>query len=417
MSKFRLFRDEAVAFQRDPLRAAEATPGAPSASALTWLLAAMVAAGLVFLFSGTYARKETVSGFLAPTLGIAKVYPPRGGLVVAVDVKDGQFAEQGAPLLTVQVGQSDGLGIDVDATVQQAMTRQRAALAEQIGVETAHAGAERGRISDRVVGLGREIAALEVQLATQRARTQVAEDQVSAVRDLVGKGYISAVEFKRRQDNFLAQRESEAALAGQIAAKQNEAAQEQHVLGELPGELAGKVAQLRASVADLDGRIAEIAGRHAYQLRAPVAGRISALQARVGLVADPAIPQLAIVPAGSLLHAELLVPARAIGFVEPGQTVLLAYAAFPYERFGLHRGRVETVSSTLLRPSELIGPIAASGPCYRVTVALERQSINAFGRAFPLGADMTLRADIVLDRRSLLDWVLEPLHSLRRDAA
>ena len=48
-----------------------------------------------------------------------------------------------------------------------------------------------------------------------------------------------------------------------------------------------------------------------------------------------------------------------------------------------------------------------------VTVALDRQTLAAFGREFPLGPDMTLRADIVLDRRSLLAWLFEPLLGLR----
>jgi len=170
---------------------------------------------------------------------------------------------------------------------------------------------------------------------------------------------------------------------------------------------------LRGSIADLEGRLAEIAGRHAYQLRAPVAGHVSALQARVGLAADTAVPLMAIVPTGSVLQAELLVPSRAIGFVEPGQTVRLAYEAFPFQRFGLHGGHVTTVSRNLLRPAELVAPIAINEPSYRVVVALDRQTLSAFGRDFPLGPDMTLKADIVFDRRSLLEWVFEPMFSLR----
>ena len=174
---------------------------------------------------------------------------------------------------------------------------------------------------------------------------------------------------------------------------------------------------LRSSVAEVEGRLAEAAGRHAYQMRAPVAGRISALQARVGLAADPSIPQLAIVPVETALEAQLFVPARAIGFVAPGQRVRLSYEAFPFQRFGLHGGRVQTVSRTLLRPSELVGPVAIGDPSYRVTVALDRQDITAFGRSFPLGTDMTLKADIVFDHRSLLQWLLEPILSLRGRSA
>jgi membrane fusion protein len=112
-----------------------------------------------------------------------------------------------------------------------------------------------------------------------------------------------------------------------------------------------------------------------------------------------------------MLRAELLVPAKAIGFIEPGDRVRLAYDAFPFQRFGLHGGHVETVSRTLLRPAEVVGPIVLHEPSYRVTVTLDRQAITAFGRDFPLAADMALKADIVFDRSSLMKWLLEPILS------
>ncbi|HUB13752.1 MAG TPA: HlyD family efflux transporter periplasmic adaptor subunit [Acetobacteraceae bacterium] len=373
----------------------------------------MVCAAIGFLASGDYARKETVSGFLVPTVGVSKIFPPRTGLVTAVDVVEGQLVEAGAPLLTVQVGQTDSQGSDVDAEVLQTLTRQRDALFEQAKLEQARTAEERARLRDEVIGLSRETTALQAQLEEQHLRSAVAEDQVAKVRELVAQGYISVVEFKRRQDNYLAQRQNEAALAQQIVEKQSAAAQQGHALDELSGQLAARLSVLRGEQAGLEGRLAETSGRRAYQLRAPVSGRISALQARVGLVADPTIPQLAIVPTGSVLEAELLVPARAAGFVAPGQTVRLAYQAFPYQRFGLYGGRVRNVSRTLLRPAEIVGPMAVRDPSYRVTVTLDRQSIQAFGREFPLGADMTVKADIVFDRRSLLDWVLDPVRSLR----
>lgn len=412
MTEFRMFRPEAVAYQRDPLRASEAFPVPPAPAALTWLLVALACAAIAFLAGGDYARKETVSGFLAPAVGVSKVYAPRGGLIVALAVTEGQLVEAGTPLLTVQVGQSDARGSDVDSAVLQTLARQRAAVAEQIELKKKEALEEESRLHDRLNGLSNEITALDAQLSLQRARSQVAEKQVAAIVGLVGKGYISVIELERRQDNSLVQKQNEAALAQQLTEKQNAATQEKDALSELPGQLAASLSTLRGSEAELDGRLAEIAGRHAYEIRAPVRGRVSALQARVGLAADPAIPELAIVPLESPLEAQLLVPAGAIGFVTTGQTVQLAYTAFPYQRFGLHNGRVMTVSGTLLRPSELIGPVAAAYPSYLVTVTLDRQSISAFGRSFPLRADMTLKADIILDRRSLLKWVLDPVLSL-----
>jgi membrane fusion protein len=338
---------------------------------------------------------------------------PRAGLIVSVNVQEDQLVEAGAALLTVKVGQSDDSGSDVDRSVLQSLARQRAALLDQVTLEQAKSDADRQQITHRVDGVGNELVAIQAELAAQRERTRVADDQVVAVRDLVKQGYISVVEFKRRQDNLLAQRQNEAALKRQIAERDAEAAQQRDALRQLPDALAARISVLRGSIADLEGRLAEIAGRHAYQLRAPAAGHVSALQARVGLAADTAVPLMSIVPTGSVLQAELLVPSRAIGFVEPGQTVRLAYEAFPFQRFGLHSGHVTTVSRNLLRPMELVAPIAIDGPSYRVIVALDRQTLSAFGRDFPLGPDMTLKADIVFDRRSLLEWVFEPMFSLR----
>jgi len=413
MASVSLFRPEAVDFQNERFKSGSVLPGPPPTAALTALLVVLVGALLGFLATCDYARKETAVGFLSPTLGVARVFPPRAGLVVAVHVAEGQDVPAGAPLITVQVGGSNDHGGDVDESVLQALAHQRDAMVDQIAQQRARGDDESRRLRDRIEGLGAEMAAQERELAVQQARSKLAEEQVTAVRDLVGQGFISVVEFKRRQDNYLAQRQSEASLAEQIAARRGEAAQQGHILDELPGDIAAKVSTLQASVAELDGRLAETEGRRGYMIRAPIAGRVSALQARVGLAADPAIPQLAIVPSGSALRAELLVPAKAIGFVEPGDRVRLAYDAFPFQRFGFHGGHVETVSRTLLRPAEVVGPIVLNDPSYRVTVVLDRQDITAFGRDFPLGADMALRADIVFDRRSLMKWLLEPVLSLR----
>jgi membrane fusion protein len=409
MATLSLFRAEAIAFQREGSRAGSLLPAPPAAGLLAALLFAGAAAMAIFLATGSYARKATVSGYLAPTLGVAKIQPPRAGIVVALHVVEGQSVEAGAPLVTVHVGETNDRGGDVDDTVMAALRQQRSTLLDQAALEQRRAEEEAARLRDQIAGFATELAAQEAELSAQRARERVAADQVDAVRELVSRGYISVVEFKRRQDNFLAQQQNAASLTRQIAEKRNQATQQRHMLDELASDTERKVSALQGSAAEIEARLAETEGRRAYLLRAPIAGRVSSLQARVGLPADPTIPQLSIVPEGSALKAELLVPARAIGFVEPGQRVRVAYEAFPFQRFGFHGGHVESVSRSLLRPTELVGPMSPTEPSFRVTVALDRQTIDAAGRELPLGADMALKADIEFDRRSLLAWLLAPV--------
>ena len=58
-------------------------------------------------------------------------------------------------------------------------------------------------------------------------------------------------------------------------------------------------------------------------------------------------------------------------------------------------------------------PLTLEGPSYRAIVALERPDIDAYGKRVPLQPDMLLKADIILEKRTLVDWILNPLLSAR----
>jgi membrane fusion protein len=44
---------------------------------------------------------------------------------------------------------------------------------------------------------------------------------------------------------------------------------------------------------------------------------------------------------------------------------------------------------------------------------LDRPDIDAYGKRVPLQPDMLLKADIILEKRTLVDWILNPLLSAR----
>jgi membrane fusion protein len=74
---------------------------------------------------------------------------------------------------------------------------------------------------------------------------------------------------------------------------------------------------------------------------------------------------------------------------------------------------VKKVAHTILTGNETTGPITLKEPAYRVSVALERPDIDAYGLKMPLQPDMLLRADVVLEQRSLMRWLLDPVLSAR----
>jgi membrane fusion protein len=92
----------------------------------------------------------------------------------------------------------------------------------------------------------------------------------------------------------------------------------------------------------------------------------------------------------------------------------LRYQAFAYQKFGQSHGVVSEVSRTALRPADLevAGLVADAEPLYRVRVRLDRQTVMAYGAAQPLRAGDLLDASVVIDRRRLWEWVLEPLYTV-----
>ena len=233
------------------------------------------------------------------------------------------------------------------------------------------------------------------------------------VRTTVAHGYTSMTEFRRRQDAELAQQQAVAELFRQVSEKAAEAREKARALDELTAKSADNLAVLQASIADTDANLAEARGKLGYIVSAPVSGRVDSLQISVGMSVETGVPFMSIVPENARLEASLLVPARAIGFISRGQTVRVAFDPYPFQRFGFYSGTIASVSDTLLKPAESAGPVAPTEPSYRVTVDLERQTITAYGSEVPLRPEMTLKANIIVDRRSLLEWLFDPLLSAR----
>ena len=114
------------------------------------------------------------------------------------------------------------------------------------------------------------------------------------------------------------------------------------------------------------------------------------------------------------MEAELLVPSSAIGFIEPGDRVRLRYQAFPYQKFGHQEGRVSQINRSALSTAELLGRGRQEGEAlYRINVVLARQSVTAYGKPEPLKPGMMLEADVMGERRRLIEWMFEPLYSLK----
>jgi membrane fusion protein len=380
---------------------------------LTAFLATILVTAVVYATLAAYSRKATAQGVVTSSPGVVRVLAPRLGTIVEVKVEEGASVTAGQLLFRVVAEETGASGTGSDTAILAALTEQRSVLDEQIRNEQPRIAAEATRLDAQIRDLAGEIDQLENQRRLQSARAVEARGFHDQGVPFRAAGVVTANELHNRLQSALTEEQNLASLDERLEARRGELQQARLRLRALPLEAADRLARLRRDLTDNEQRIAETEGRRRYDVRASIAGRITNLQAQIGATVDPRIPQLSIVPEDIRFHVDLFVPARAIGFLRPGQPVRLRYDAFPFQRFGTYGGIVEAVASTMLAPKDVTGPVAPHEPAYRVKVALARQSIDAFGREVALQPDMTLSADIILEKRSLLEWLFEPLLSAR----
>jgi membrane fusion protein len=269
-------------------------------------------------------------------------------------------------------------------------------------------------LEQRVASMQQEAVQLKAQLVTQQARVRSAQSALARYQALVKQKFVSEAVVQEKQDELLEQHGRLQVLQrGEVTLQRDLAALKLEV-GSSALKAHSKREGIDREISQLDQQLTEYEAKRALVIAAPVDGTVTTVLAEEGQNAGTSAPLLSILPAGAQLQAELLVPSRSIGFIAREQTVALRYQPFPYQRFGLYRGRVTEISKTLISPGDTTLPVPLEGPAYRVTVALESQSVSAYGQQVPLQAGMTIDADVLLDHRRLLEWIFDPLYSLTR---
>ncbi len=422
-----LFRAEALAERRTPWLGTVLL--APQLSHRVYTTVAVVAAAaiLALLFGASFTRTARLNGWLVPPQGVVRVMAPRPGVVTVLHVAEGALVRRGQPLVTLSDElQSSALG-GVQAEVARHLGERSRSLTQEREHQRGLLDKQQRALSERLAAMRSEEAQFAREIDVMKARLAVARRNESLHREQREQGFISDMRLQMVESEALEQVARLSALERNLMTLRREKIAVSAELNELPLRAGKEIAMLDRSVAQVGQERAEAEARREIVIQAPGDGTVTAIQAVVGAAAGSAVPLLSIVPTDRLLEAHLYGPSRSIGFVQPGQRVLVRYPAFPYQRFGHHEGVVASVSRTAVSPGDLPAPLAgsagsaggggssggsASEPIYRIVVELASQGVAAYGQTMALQPGMSLEADVSLERRRLAEWVLEPLYAM-----
>ncbi|HJW11770.1 MAG TPA: HlyD family efflux transporter periplasmic adaptor subunit [Albitalea sp.] len=386
---------------------------------LTALVAVTALAVGGFLVEGRYTRKAHIAGVLVPDRGVLRLLPPQSGTVIESHAVEGRVVHKDELLFVLSPDRA-ALSGDTQVAVQQSLATRGRSLQDTSRQTMDLERAQRNALDRQIEDMRRELKQMDAEEDVQRQRFAIVNQVLAQWESLHNDNFASAAQVR-------AKREESLGVQGELLKLARQRAAQQRAVGVLEEQRRGLSLHTQVALGEIERDLATLAKESAeteasqrIYIRAPQDGVVTAVLAEPGHSVSPAAALASLLPAGAKLQAQLFAPSSAVGFVRPNQPVQLRYQAFPYQKFGHHAGQVMQVSRTPLQAAELAGlplPEAMKGtpgaePLYRITVTLDQQAVQAYGQAQPLAAGMQLEADVLLDRRRLIEWIFEPLLSV-----
>lgn len=461
-------RPRLVAVDREFLPAALEiieTPASPVRIAFIVFICAAFSAVIAWSYFGLIDIHAVAQGRIQPSGRSKVVQPLEPGRVVRILVENGSRVNVGDALVELDPTET---GADREALARDVAALEAEIARRRVAIEAAQTqkpepadirfppstvevlrSRETGLLKAEIRSLVSSLESLRAQLAERQAQQDRLSGSVKAREKLVAvlhervdmREKLNAKQYGSRAAviDALQERDKEAAL---LATERGQVLEAAAAIRSLQSKLVETVSsfvteqtqKLAEAERKLDRTLQDLVKARTKNertlLRAPIAGTVQQLTlTTVGQVVTSGQSVLTIVPFEGNLEIEALVLNQDIGFVEPGQPVVVKVESFPFTRYGTLDGTVVKVSRDAVDEKEATGlsdPNAATRPqpsvspsaartqnlVFPATVALKSQTIDIEGKQIPLSAGMMVAVEIKTGTRRAIDYVLSPLREV-----
>lgn len=375
----------------------------------TWffiaILVVLFALG-AWLVERNYVRYQTIKGYIQPNNGLLIHRAQKSGRVNQINVAMGDHVVAGQVLLTISALNYDISGLELFKEQSQSLQAQML---------------EVTRADDRIKQLNElrleafdtetRLAKLQIQSLLnaqqeQQGLIELVEKRLQKTKQLFMSGHVSEtiVDEVISQLNRLTLQQSQ--ISRDLAAENAKLLRIETELQQLPLELAEKLSINNEKRTLLTQKLMLVDSEGMQVIIAAADGVVDEIAIHVGEEISAGTALINLLPANSSLQGELKIPSYAAGFVEHGQSLYLRYDAYPYQKYGTYKGKVVSVAKTPVSDGR-------GNYYYNAKIALDEDSVLAHGKNYGLKTGMSFEADVVLSRRTFMEWLLEPLYSLK----
>jgi hemolysin D len=423
----------------DFLPDADAIERSPLPPYLRRTLHLMAAALVTFVVWASLSQVEKIviaKGRLVNPTGNIVVQPLETSIISKIEVQAGQVVKKGQVLATLDptFTQADEAQLRTRLQSLDTQTSGLRAELEGRGAGNAVRGAAgsddllQSQLSnERQANFGAQVKKLDQNLARLKAglETNRRDQQVLAQR-VKSLGEVEAMQEKLMAEQYgaklrlLEARDHRLEIERDLLLARNK---EQELLSELAAAQAERSAfgnswrqkmmeDLLAATRERDTvneQLQKADKRHQLvQLTAPVDGVVLDIsKLSQGSVVKEAEQMFTLVPLNAELEAEVQVDSLDIGYIKLNDTVHLKLDAFPYQQHGALDGKVRTISEDAFRREANAGQ--GLDAFYLSRVGFGKAKLKKMNDQSRLLPGMTLSAEIVVGKRSVMSYLLWPL--------
>lgn len=362
-----------------------------------------------FLCIATYSRKEIFAGYLVSQAGQVNVHIEDVGTIAEVYVTEDQIVQKGQKLFSLETDNSLESRSDVNKFIIRSselqienLSNRSDLLKELVSQKTAYHENSAETISDKII-----LESRRHKLYSERLKH--AEVKLAKLEKLLEKRLVSEDSIIEARDKVLFERLASEQISISILDLEKSLRDRKYQTKIDHIEDIEKLGDLELQIQQLEQQIFLQRKQISSIITAPTYGKVTSLQAKVGVSISSQQLALSIIPEESDLEAEIFIPIRSIGFVQIGNRVHLRYDSFPHEIYGSYPGSITSISKTVLTPSQITGPFIIQEPMYKATLRLDKNMVYLNNKEFSLQQDMTFQADMAIDNRPLYQWIFRPI--------
>lgn len=359
------------------------------------LLTAIALAGAIGWAS--FAEIDQVSratGQVIPSGRVQIVQSTDGGVIDAINVKEGDSVRKGQILVTLDRVRLSASLDEAKAKVASLKTVKARIEAELFDKPLAFPADVSGfpdfMANQRELFAKRRAAQMQDIAALQRM-LRLVRQELTMNQPLLEYGDVSRSEVLRLE-------RSVADIEGQISSRQNK------YLQDLQAEYAKVEEDLVTAEETLTQRLSAMDGT---ELEAPTDGIVKNVRlTTIGGVLRPSDEVLQIVPTGEELIVEAKVSPSDIAYVRVGQIASVKFDAYDSSIFGSATGRVSYISPDTLTEQKSNGEQVF----YRVHIRVDTRSMRPRkGQAIEIQPGMTATTEIMTGHNTVLKYLLKPI--------